>query len=131
MEFPRRDDATAQLFEACLPEDPGVKVRPMFGQRAAFVNGNMFACTLGTQLVVRLGAKEREALLKEEGASVFEPVKGRKMGEYVVLPGGWRSDPARVRGMVSRSLSWAKALPPKPARGKPPARRSAAARPGR
>ena len=51
MRFPKRDEATTEFFEKVVPAGRGVKIRPMFGHRAAFVNGNVFACTLGTQVV--------------------------------------------------------------------------------
>ena len=116
MQFPKRDEATTKFFEKVVPVGPAVKIRPMFGHKAAFVNGNMFAGTFGTQVVVRLDTAARESVLKEEGASTFEPVKGRKMREYVVLPDSWTKDSDRVRRLMAGSLRWASTLPPKAGR---------------
>ena len=116
MQFPKRDEATTKFFEKVVPAGPTVKIRPMFGHRAAFVNGNLFASTFGTQVVVRLDTAARESVLKEEGASIFEPVKGRKMREYVVLPDSWKKDSDRVRRLMTDSLRWASKLPPKAGR---------------
>ena len=48
------------LFDSCLPHGLGVERRQMFGCPAAFVNGNMFACTHETRLVVRQPFSRRE-----------------------------------------------------------------------
>jgi TfoX/Sxy family transcriptional regulator of competence genes len=102
-------------FRALLPADPQVKVRPMFGNLAAFVNGNMFAGLFGDDLFVRVGEEERAALI-EQGGSPFEPMAGRPMKAYVVVPSTWSSDPDTARAWLARSLAGAGSLPPKEAR---------------
>jgi len=113
MSFPKADDASKAFFESLVPDDPRVQSRPMFGNRAAFVNGNMFLALFGSQVAVRLPDDERAELLDERGASAFEPMKGRPMKEYVVLPESWRRSPAKAARWVQRSLAWAAKLPPK------------------
>jgi hypothetical protein len=55
-----------------------------------------------------------------EGGGPFEPMAGRPMREYVVLPPAWREDePHRVREWVARSLDHAEELPPKQPKKKP------------
>lgn len=100
-------------FESLVPTDPSVTVRPMFGHRGAFVNGNMFLALFGEQVAVRLSEDDRPALLEEEGALSFEPMPGRPMKEYVTLPAGWRQDEAKAERWVERSFAWARSLPPK------------------
>ncbi|MGA2663891.1 MAG: TfoX/Sxy family protein [Nitrososphaerales archaeon] len=111
--FPRPDAGDRAFFRSVLPGDAGVRVRPMFGNDAAFVNGNMFAGLFGRQLFVRLSDPDQAELLKEEGASRFAPMEGRPMRGYVVVPQAWRADPQRVRAWVARSLAWTAGLPPK------------------
>ena len=53
-------EATA-AFLTLLPKDPALTTRPMFGNMAAFVNGNMFAGLFGDALFVRLPEDAREA----------------------------------------------------------------------
>ncbi len=48
------DDASRAWFESLLPDGPGISSRPMFGNRAGFVNGNMFLALLGQDVAVRL-----------------------------------------------------------------------------
>ena len=37
---------------------------------------------------------------------MMEPVTGRTMKEYVVIPKAWRQEPVRVWEWVGRSLKW-------------------------
>ena len=115
--MPKPTAGARAAFEALVPDDPRVAVRPMFGNVAAFVNGNMFAGLFGEDLFVRLGERERAAVV-EQGGRAFEPVAGRPMKEYVVVPGTWSSDPGAARAWLDRSLDGARALPPKEARRK-------------
>jgi TfoX/Sxy family transcriptional regulator of competence genes len=110
--IPKPDDASKAFFEAAVPDHPAVKVRPMFGNLAAFVNGNMFMGMFGPELFLRLPEGDREAVAKE-GGGPFEPMPGRPMREYAVLPSAWRDDLGTVREWVSRSLEHAQELPPK------------------
>jgi len=90
MIMPRPDDDARRLFDSVLPDDPRVSARPMFGNVAGFVKGNMFTGLFGNDLFVRLSEADRSELLVEPGATVKEPMTGRPMKEYVVLPTGWR-----------------------------------------
>src|SRR5438445_7546095 len=113
MAFPKTDERSRVFFESLVPNDPRVRSRPMFGNRAAFVNGNMFLALFGAQVAVRLSDEDRTELLRQKGASGFEPMPGRPMKEYVVLPEGWRTSPKKAEGWVARSFAWARKLPPK------------------
>ncbi len=113
LKIPRPDESSKEFFRSLLPDDPRVKVRPMFGNVSAFVNGNMFMGVFGNDLFLRLSGEDREKLLTEKGASLFEPMKGRPMKEYILIPRSWKSQPATVNQWVSRSLAWASKLPQK------------------
>jgi TfoX/Sxy family transcriptional regulator of competence genes len=110
--MPRPSDRAKVAFRAVLPDDPAVTVRPMFGNIAAFVNGNMFAGLFGEDLFVRLQDAERTAVIAQGGAE-FAPMPGRGMKDYVTVPGPWAEDPGPARAWVLRSLAWARELPPK------------------
>jgi TfoX/Sxy family transcriptional regulator of competence genes len=113
MSMPRPDDASKEWFRSLVREAPNVLVRPMFGNLAAFVNGNMFLALFGDRVAVRLGEADRAALLAKKGAGPFEPMPGRPMAEYVLLPESWRTQPRQARTWVDRSLAFASGLPPK------------------
>jgi TfoX/Sxy family transcriptional regulator of competence genes len=117
--MPRPSEETKELFRAVLPEDERVRAKPMFGQLAGFVNGNMFAGIYGDSVFVRLSEADRAALLREEGAHVFEPMAGRPMKDYAVLPAAWMAEPGRVREWIERALEASAMLPaklPKPSK---------------
>jgi TfoX/Sxy family transcriptional regulator of competence genes len=90
----------------------------MFGQMSAFVNGNMFSGIFGDRMFVRLSEPEHGDLLREPGASVFEPMAGRPMRDYVTLPAEWRDQPDRIRDWMARSLTSTAALPAKAPKAK-------------
>lgn len=116
MKIPRPDKKSAELFNQLVPEDPHVTVRPMFGNVSAFVNGNMFFGLFGNDFFVRLPEKDQAELLKEKGASNLEPMKGRPMKDYVIMPKAWREDIPTMRAWISRSLASSSKLPPKKAK---------------
>jgi TfoX/Sxy family transcriptional regulator of competence genes len=111
--MPEKDKKTETFFRSLLPAGGQIVVKPMFGHIAAFVNGNMFAGTFGTEVFVRLSDEEGLSLLKEKGATKFSPMPGRPMKSYIVIPPSWANDEAKARVWVAKSLSWATAMPPK------------------
>lgn len=113
MIIPRPDEKSKDFFRAILPDDPRVTIRPMFGNISAFVNGNMFAGLFGNDLFLRLSEESRQELLSNKGASLLEPMKGKPMKEYIVIPQTWKNKPETVRQWLSRSLDWTSKLPPK------------------
>jgi TfoX/Sxy family transcriptional regulator of competence genes len=115
--MPKPTEEGKAAFRSVLPDDPAVTVRPMFGNVAAFCNGNMFAGLFGEDLFVRLGEEERTRLLKL-GGTVFEPMPGRAMKDYVTVPGKWATDLDGTRQWIATSLASARTLPPKKPAGK-------------
>jgi TfoX/Sxy family transcriptional regulator of competence genes len=117
--IPKPDEETKALFESVVPDHPNVTTRPMFGNVSAFVHGNMFMGLFGRDLFLRLSDEDRDAVTAA-GGGPFEPMPGRPMRDYVLVPGAWLEQPARLREWADRSLEWAEALPPKerkPAKG--------------
>jgi len=112
MSIPRPEERTKKFFTSIVPSDPRVKVRPMFGNSAAFVNGNMFMGLFGDDLFLRLSDNDNGEL-QTLGGSAFEPMKSRPMKGYSMIPRAWKDDPETVRAWVARSLKWASKLPPK------------------
>jgi TfoX/Sxy family transcriptional regulator of competence genes len=126
--MPKANPVTIKAFEALLPPDPRIVVRPMFGHKASFVNGHMFAGTFGPDVFVRLEEGDRADLLAIDGAKPFEPMKGRPMSGYVQLPRRWIGKGAEAKAWVARALARTAGLPPKLRTTRP--RRAPAKRPG-
>src|SRR5207247_9352545 len=104
-----------KLFRTLVPDDTRVTVRPMFGNLSAFVNGNMFFGIFGTDLFLRLSIEDQKELLKNKGASMLEPMKGKPMKDYVVVPGTWRDRPETLSSWISTAPQWSgKIRPTKP-----------------
>lgn len=113
LKMPKADKETEAFFRSLLPVSEKIVIRPMFGQTAAFINGNLFAGIFGKQVFVRLSEEEGTVLMEEEGAARFAPMEGRPMRSYIVIPSSWVKEPRRARSWVERSLEWASAMPPK------------------
>jgi len=113
--MPRPGPGTISAFRSLVPETAGVTTRPMFGNLAAFVNGNMFAGLHGDALFVRIDEEDRQRLLAI-GGSDFEPMPGRPMRGYTCLAAGWQSAPEVAREWVDRALAHTSPLPTKVSR---------------
>jgi TfoX/Sxy family transcriptional regulator of competence genes len=74
-----------RAFDSALPQSSLVERRKMFGYSAAFVHGNLFAGLHQEDVLVRLPEVERQALLSRGGRN-FEPMPGRVMKNYLLLP---------------------------------------------
>ncbi len=129
--MPKPDAQTKALFEALLPNDPKIHVKPLFGNYAAFLEEHMFLGIFGSDLFLRLDERGRKALMREPDSGLFEPLKGRPMAEYVRLPSRWKDEPKVARRWVQRSLRYAASLPPKVPKGKRSVRRRAPTAGGR
>ena len=116
LKIPRPDKESMNLFRSLVPEDDHVMVKPMFGNISAFVNGNMFFGVFGNDLFLRLSGQDKVELLKNKGALMLEPMKGKPMKDYVVLPKTWSAKPETLRSWISKSLEWSSMLPPKKAK---------------
>ena len=116
-------ESLVEVFHRSLPDDPAVERRKMFGYPCAFVNGNMFTGLFATQMFVRLAAEERLSMIGEQGAKPFEPMPGRAMKDYIVVPPDLMTQEAALKKLVAGSLTFAKSLAPKvkkPGAKKPP-----------
>ena len=118
MSWRKSPPALVDLFDRVLPQDHRIERRKMFGYPAAFVNGQLFAGLHQESFILRLPGPDRERLQGEHGASMFEPMPGRAMREYLVLPDAVLSNDAVLTDCLARSLAYAAALPPKPARAR-------------
>lgn len=113
MKIPKPSDADKDYFRSIAPDDdPRVEVKAMFGNLAAFVNGNMFMGLFGPAVGVRLDDAGREELAAVEGSGPFGP-EGRPMREYVSLPAAWREDAQSTATWVDRALEHTGQMPPK------------------
>ena len=130
MSIPKASETAKAAFQKLLPKDPAVTTRPMFGNLSGFVNGNMFAGVFGEDLFVRV-SDEDQAKIRKQGGKPFEPMAGRAMTGYVIVPAGWQKKPDASGAWVATALSWSRALPRKAAKSAktPKAAKAAKAKP--
>lgn len=100
-------------FEALAVRRPELTVRKMFDYPAAFVGGHMTTALHEGHWIVRLPVDDRAELLAAPGASPFEPMRGRPMKEYVVLPADLVTEPTALDTWVDRAIAHVRTLPPK------------------
>lgn len=124
--MPKPSEEAKAAFSKLVPSEPAVTMKPMFGNLAAFVNGNMFAGLFGEDLFVRLPDPE-SAPIRKQGGRDFEPMAGHAMKGYVTVPSTWRSKPAPTQAWIMAALTFARGLPPK-ATGKKTAAKKPAGR---
>jgi TfoX/Sxy family transcriptional regulator of competence genes len=104
-----------EAFDAALPDDSLVQRRKMFGYPCAFVSGNMFAGVHQANIVVRLPEARRGELIAA-GAQQFEPMPGRPMREYVVVPDETVADATTLSSWLEEAFRFGASLPVKEAK---------------
>jgi hypothetical protein len=90
----------------------GADRRQMFGYPTCVLRGNMFMGLHEDSLILRLAEPDRAEFLSRYDTGLFEPMPGRPMKEYVVVPPDV-ADSGDIDDWVRRSLAYAEQLPPK------------------
>lgn len=102
-----------KAFETATSGLAGAEPRKMFGYSCVFAKGNMFAGLHEAGMVLRLPDEHRAEFLRLNGAEQFEPMPGRVMREYVVVPRILLNEPDQLRRWVEKSLTYVSSLPAK------------------
>jgi TfoX/Sxy family transcriptional regulator of competence genes len=110
--MPKASAAAVARFDELAEFAGDVTRRQMFGYPSCVLNGHMFMSLFGDSLVLRLGEADRGALLDAGGAQ-FEPMPGRPMTGYVMVPSAVVADDAAVAEWIRRARAHAATLPPK------------------
>jgi TfoX/Sxy family transcriptional regulator of competence genes len=101
------------FFTEAMKYLPGAEPRKMFGYPCAFVNGQMFTGLFADRMFLRLSEADRIAFRKLDGAQPFEPVAGRPMREYSVVPPAMLHNLPELDAWLAKSFNYAKSIPPK------------------
>jgi len=114
MKFVAAPPELVALFNAVLPVDHEHRIEPrkMFGYPSCFIGGHMFMGLFADKMMLRLSAEDREELIAK-GGTIFEPMPGRPMKEYVTVPTSVLESQTALRDWVHRSLTYGSSLPPK------------------
>jgi TfoX-like protein len=101
-----------ERFGTIMDRFPDVERRKMFGYPAAFIGGNLVTSLHAARWVVRL-PDDKLAKLHEAGGSIFEPMAGRPMKGFAVLPTTVVGDDAAVAAWVGRAIEHGRRMPAK------------------
>lgn len=110
--FTKSPPELVERFGTVMDRYPDVQRKKMFGYPAAFVGGNMATGLFAEHWVVRLPDAEIGDA-KAAGAGSFEPMPGRPMKAFVVIPTADVSDDTAIGRWVERGLAHAGSLPAK------------------
>jgi TfoX/Sxy family transcriptional regulator of competence genes len=111
MTWKKSPESLIKRFVEMLPDDPAIERRSMFGYPCAFLNGHMFVGTFQDHFILRLPDTERAKFLKQAGAKTFEPMEGRPMKEYVVVPAAVLAADAQMQSLLRVSQAYVARLP--------------------
>jgi TfoX/Sxy family transcriptional regulator of competence genes len=119
MKWVKAPDELKKLLEDVM-EKIDCEKRPMFGYPAYFINRNMFAGLFQDQLFVRLSAEQLASYLKKFPAiRNLEPMAGRPMKNYYVLPRDLLTNTKALKEAVKQSSEYTRGLPVKEKTAKP------------
>jgi hypothetical protein len=79
------EPAVKEALDAFLLDNPEVEPGKAFGMPAYYVNGKMFAGVYHDSATLKLPGDAAAEALEREDVSEFEPMKGRKMKNWVLL----------------------------------------------
>lgn len=110
--FSTSPHALVERFAAVMADYPQAVRKKMFGYPAAFVGGNLATSLFRDRWVVRL-PDDQAAAAMAAGAGSFEPVPGRPMKAFVLIPAADVEDDDALRSWVERGLAHAGSMPAK------------------
>jgi hypothetical protein len=85
-EVGEKSKGTSERLEAIV-QPFACQKKPMFGHEVYRVNGNMFTGVFQSSIFFRLSLQDwTEFLWKSKDGRQFEPVEGRPMKEYAIVP---------------------------------------------
>jgi len=116
--FAKSPPELIERFDAIAADFPAATRRLTFGYPCLYVGGNMVSGLYESSWHVRLGADDRRELEAIPGAATFEPMPGRPMTGFTLLPPVIVDDDEAVRGWVGRAVAYGATMPPKAAKPK-------------
>ena len=89
------------------------EARKMFGYPCYFINRNMFIGLFGDDVFIRLSSEDKAELSKQAEIVPFEPMEGRPMKDYVLLPADIVEDREQFAEIIAKSAEYTSTLPEK------------------
>ena len=111
--MPKSPPELIARFDEIAADFPQAQRRLTFGYPCLYVGGTMVSGLFGSSWHVKLGPEERQELEAIPGAKPFEPMPGRPMTGFTLLPQAIVDDDDEIRGWVTRAVDFGATLPPK------------------
>ncbi len=108
--FGKAPEALVRTFESAMKDFPMAQQRLTFGYPAAYINGNMFAGLHNENMILRLSPGDAA---KMDDAKPFEPMPGRPMKGWVVVPRAVLDSASELNAWMERALEFTRGLPAK------------------
>jgi len=102
-----------ERFDVVAADFPEATRRLTFGYPCLYVGGNMVSGLYESSWHVRLGPAETAELMRLDGAGPFEPMPGRPMTGFTLLPPAVVDDDTAIRAWVGRAVAHGTTMPPK------------------
>jgi TfoX N-terminal domain len=106
------DEALAERIRHRLGRRKGIEEKKMFGGIGFLLNGNMLVGVWKELLIVRLGAEDGDAALKEPHVRVFD-ITGRPMSGWVLVEPAAIADDVTLGAWIERATKFVRTLPAK------------------
>jgi TfoX N-terminal domain len=119
-DFAKSPAELVERFDTVAADFPAAQRRLTFGYPCLYVGGNMVSGLFGSSWHVKLGPNERRELEAIPGTAPFEPMPGRPMTGFTLLPPSIIDDDVAIHRWVQRAIEYGATLPPKVPKGKKP-----------
>ena len=111
--MPKSPPELSARFDAMVTRYPEATRRQMFGYPALFVGGNLTTSLFSDRWVIRLPPADLAEILQLPDAARFEPMPGRPMGGYALLPRDVVDDDVALDAWIRRAIAHTSGLPAK------------------
>jgi hypothetical protein len=111
--FAKSPPELIERFDSIAADFPEAARRLTFGYPCLYVGGNMVSGLYESSWHVRLGPDDRRELEAIPGAATFEPMPGRPMTGFTLLPPAIVDDDEAVRRWVRKAVTFGATMPPK------------------
>jgi hypothetical protein len=125
MAWKKSSDMAVKRFIEALPDAAMGGRRKMFGYEACFVNGGFWAGMYQDEIVIKLPPELKDATKALAGAAPFDPMGGRPMKSWWVIPRKVSESPKALGELLTSTFA-AVAAGAAPKKTKKPAAKKAA-----
>jgi TfoX/Sxy family transcriptional regulator of competence genes len=116
--FDKSPAGLVERFDTVAGWFPEVERRLTFGYPCLYVGGNMVSGLHQSSWHVRLDGADLEEAGALDGARPFEPMPGRPMTGFTVLPAAVIDDDEAIRDWVGRAIDYGASRPAKATKAK-------------